>query len=133
MLMLLWQIPHRCMNRKAWSTSVASLQRSLASSMAADSSLMNAPSVMFDTNWKQMSLITKKKKKRKNNKRNHFRTHLEAVVCFCSFFIKLARGLPIQRVHLSYMVGLRHQHMTDPTLCKEDLRNKHTHLKKNNN
>ena len=51
------------MNRKAWSTSVASLQRSLASSMAADSSLMNAPSVMFDTNWKQMSLITKKKRK----------------------------------------------------------------------
>ena len=33
--------------------------------MAADSSLMNAPSVMFDTNWKQMSLITKKKKKEK--------------------------------------------------------------------
>ena len=64
---------------------MASLQRSLASSMAADSSLMNAPSVMFDTNWKQMSLITKKKEK-KNNKRNHFRTHLEAVVCFCSFF-----------------------------------------------
>ena len=42
---------------------MASLQRSLASSMAADSSLMNAPSVMFDTNWKQMSLITKKKRK----------------------------------------------------------------------
>ena len=44
---------------------MASLQRSLASSMAADSSLMNAPSVMFDTNWKQMSLITKKKEKKK--------------------------------------------------------------------
>ena len=43
---------------------MASLQRSLASSMAADSSLMNAPSVMFDTNWKQMSLITKKKKRK---------------------------------------------------------------------
>ena len=81
---------------------MASLQRSLASSMAADSSFMNAFSVVFDTNWKQMSLITKKKeKKRKNNKRNHFRTHLEAVVCFCSLSFKLVGGLLIQRVHLS--------------------------------
>ena len=108
---------------------MASLQRSLASSMAADSSLMNAPSVMFDTNWKQMSLITKKKEKKKQQTKS-FQNSLGGRSLFLFLFIKLARGLPIQRVHLSYMVGLRHQYMTDPTLCKEDLQNKHMHLKK---
>ena len=81
---------------------MASLQRSLASSMAADSSFMNAFSVVFDTNWKQMSLITKKKRKEKKKQQTKsFQNSLGGRSLFLFLFFKLVGGLLIQRVHLS--------------------------------
>ena len=59
--------------------------------MAADSSLMNAPSVMFDTNWKQMSLITKKKEKKKQQTKS-FQNSLGGRSLFLFLFYWISKG-----------------------------------------